>query len=60
MRPFLCLSTVSCWRQMPSSVAVCRLYRGRAQEVRIAQETSLLCLSSVLCVQMRKTAATEV
>lgn len=45
---------------MPSSVAVCRLHRGRAREGRIAEEASLLCLFSALCVQMRKRAVTDV
>lgn len=39
---------------MPSSVAVCRLRRGRPREGRIAEEISLLCSFSVLCVEMRR------
>lgn len=45
---------------MSSSGAVCRLGRGRAREGRSAEEISLLCSFSVLSLEMRKRAVTDV
>lgn len=39
---------------------LCADFRGRAREGRRAEATSLLCLFSALCVQMRKRAVAEV